>query len=122
MLIEITDIRPPFDRPPFDCCATVTVGGLVYNVGLTERSLLGENGLAFVDGLQARNPFSPEFGYEPLFNVELEGGLFVTYLYRPRFRHEWLWWLDSIKVVSEPESVTEAASYLSKFTTSLQRS
>jgi hypothetical protein len=121
MLIEVTDPRPPFYDPLDDCHVTVTVGGIVYNVGETERSELQENLLAFRRGLQGRSPFTPEFAYEPLFNVDFVGDQFVVYTYRPRFKHHRLWWLGSIKVVSEPESVSEATAYLTQFLTSLQQ-
>jgi len=124
MLIEIEDAKPPFDRPPFNCCATITVGGIVYDVGGTERRLLREDALAFADGLWARVPFRPEFGYEPLFNVAFAGEQFVTFLYQRRFKRHFPWWLGpgwllSKKVTSRPETVAEAIAYLTQFAASL---
>ena len=122
MLIDVTDTKPPFDRPPFDCHAAVTVGGIVYDVGGTERAMLREDARVFARGLQAREPFAPEFGYEPLFNVEFNGDHFVTYRYRQRFKSRW-WpaqWLGMIRVVSRPESVSEATAYLFQFVATLR--
>lgn len=45
---------------------------------------------------------------------------FVAYHYRPRFKHEWLWWLGSVKLVSNPESISEAIAYLADFVASLK--
>jgi hypothetical protein len=66
------------------------------------------------------NRSHPSFGYEPLFIVGFEDDQFVAYTYRPRFRHEWLWWLGGLKIASKPESVTEAVAYLTQFATNLE--
>jgi hypothetical protein len=126
MLIEVTNPKPPFDKPSFDCHVTVDVGGIRYDVGPSTRSELREDALAFARGLQERKPFAPEFGYEPLFNVSFEGERFVTFLYRPRFKRHFPWWLGprwllSNKVVSRPESVVEATAYLTQFAANLSQ-
>jgi hypothetical protein len=118
MRIEVTDAKPPFHRPPFDCQATVEVGGIRYNVGPSTLSELREDALGLARGLQERKPFAPEFGCEPLFNVSFEGEQFVTFLYRPRLGPGFAWlprWLIGRKVVSRPESVAEATDYLNRF-------
>lgn len=115
MLIEVED------GPPFDCLATVTVGDVRYKAGPTYWADLRDDVLAFASGLAAGRPFAPQFGDEPLFNVDFEDDRFVAYTYRPRFRPEWLWWLGGVKVTSTPESVTEAAAYLTQFAANLER-
>ncbi len=108
------------EGPPFDCKAALTVGGIRYDAGPTYQSDLREEVLEFASDLAARRPFVAEFGYEPLFNVDFEGDTFVTYRYRPRFRHRWLSWLGSIRVVSKAENITEATTYLQHFADSLE--
>ncbi len=124
MIIEVAEPKPPFDEPPFDCHASVEVGRIRYEVGPTARSDLREDALAFAHRLQERQPFAPEFGHEPLFNVDFDGEQFVTFLYQRRLKRHFPWWIGprwllSKKVASAPESVAEATAYLSRFAANL---
>jgi len=80
------------------------------------------NVLAFATGLAERRSFCPEFNYEPLFNVEFVDDSFITYTFRPRFRRSWLWRLGGIKIVSQPESISEAIAYLTSYAGDLAKS
>ena len=115
MLIETTDGRWPSDRK-----TAVIVGGTRYPVGQVSDEELRTDILAFVARLAKRQPFSSEFGYEPLFNVEFVGDAFVAYTWRPRFRGEWLWWLGSVKIASKAENVDDALAYLVDYEARLQ--
>lgn len=110
MLIETSNGPWPSDRK-----TAVTVGDIRYPVGQVSNEELRTDILAFVAGLAKRHPFSPEFGYEPLFNVEFVGDAFVAYTWRPRFRGEWLGWLGSVKIASKPENVDDALAYLANY-------
>lgn len=115
MLIETSDGPWPSDRK-----TAVIVGGIRYPVGPIAADELRDDVLAFAAALAERSPFSPEFGYEPLFNVEFEGDAFIAYTWRPRFSGEWLWWLGSIKVASKPEKLDQALAYLADYAASLE--
>lgn len=115
MLIETTDGPWPSDRK-----TAVIVGGIRYPVGRVSSEELRDDVLAFAAGLAERRPFSPEFGCEPLFNVEFVGDAFMAYTWRPRFRGEWLCWLGSIKVASKLEKLDDALRYLKDYAASLQ--
>lgn len=115
MLIETTD--GPW---PSDCKTAVIVGGIRYAVGQISGKELRADVLAFAAGLEERRPFTPEFGCEPLFNVEFVDDAFIAYTWRPRFRGEWLGWLGSIKVASKPERLNDALAYLDHYAASLE--
>ena len=115
MLIETTDGPWPSDRK-----TAVIVGGIRYSVGQISGEELRHDVLAFAAGLAERRPFRPQFGCEPLFNVEFEGDAFVAYTWRPRFKGEWLWWLGSVKIASKPEKIDDALGYLEDHAASLK--
>lgn len=115
MLIETTDGPWPSDHK-----TAVIVGGIRYPVGQISAEELRDDVLAFAAGLVERRPFSPEFGCEPLFNVEFMGDAFIAYTWRPRFRGEWLWWLGSNKITSKLEKLEDARAYLSDYAANLR--
>jgi hypothetical protein len=115
MFIETTDGAWPSDRK-----TVLIVGGIRYAVGQIARKELRDDVLAFAAGLAERRPFTPEFGCEPLFNVEFVGDAFMAYTWRPRSRGQWLWWLGSIKVASKPEKLDDALAYLNDYAASLK--
>jgi len=114
MLIETTDGPWPSDRK-----TALIIGGIRYPVAYISAEELRANVLAFAAGLAQHRSFSPEFGCEPLFNVEFEGDAFIAYTWRPRVKGQWLWWLGSIKVASKPEKVDDALAYLGSYAASL---
>jgi hypothetical protein len=115
MLIETTDGPWPSDRK-----TAVIVGGIRYPVGQISAEELRNDVLAFAAGLAGRRPFTPEFGCEPLFNVEFVDGAFMAYTWRPRFRGEWQGWLGSIKMTSKPEKLDDAVAYLEDYAATLK--
>ncbi|MEO7276756.1 MAG: hypothetical protein ABIW33_01885 [Sphingomicrobium sp.] len=110
MFIDTTDSPSPSGRE-----STVTVGGVRYPLPQTSREALRDDVRAFAAQLAERRPFTPEFGCEPLFNVEFVGDAFVAYTWRPRFRVKWLRWLGNIKVASNPEQLDDALAYLKDY-------
>ncbi len=116
MLIEMSSGQWPSDHN-----TTLVVGELRYTIGRITADELRADILAFAAGLNQRLPFAPEFGYEPLFNVEFKDDTFVAYSWRPRFKSRWLWWLGGRKIVSRPENLDVTLAYLDAYAIKLRR-
>ena len=90
----------------------VTIGDTPFRLNSCFKDHLPSELTEFANGLERGKQFAPELGYEPAFNVGFAEPNYRAWLYKPRFRSRWLWWMGLTKVQSQPEPVEDAVSYL----------
>lgn len=100
----------------------VKAGNTLFQTHGCFRDRLPDELREFADGLMVGEPFAPELGYEPAFNVAFVADTYFLWRYRRKFRNRWLWWAGLSKVRSKSEKIAASVAYLRAFANRLDGS